>query len=140
MGQRRKAREHALQVLYQADIAGLGVEESLRTHWEREPEDEPATRAFTERLVRTVGERREAIDALLASSSRNWTLERMGVVDRNLLRLSVAELLSEPDTPPAVVIDEAVEIARDYGDRDSQSFVNGVLEAVRRRLASAGSS
>lgn len=140
MGQRRKAREHVLQMLYQADVATLDAEETIRTHWDREAEPDDAVRTFAERLVRAAWQERERIDSLLRESSHNWPLERMGAVDRNLLRLSVAELLAEPDTPAAVILDEAVELAREYGDRDSQSFVNGVLEAVRRRLANRGSS
>jgi len=134
MGHRRRAREHALQMLYQADVAGVDADETVRVHWERDPEPDAAVRAFAERLVRAALADREAIDSLIGGVSRNWTIDRIGAVDRNLLRLSIAELKTEPDTPAAVVIDEAVEIARTYGENESPSFVHGLLEAARRRL------
>jgi N utilization substance protein B len=121
-------------MLYQADVAGLGADETLRVHWGREPEPDAAVRAFAERLVRATLADRDALDSLISAVSRNWTIDRIGVVDRNLVRLALAELKTEPDTPPAVVIDEAVEIARAFGESESPSFVHGLVEAGRRRL------
>ena len=135
MGARRRAREHALKVLYQADVAGLDATDALRNHWALEPEDDPAVRSFAERLVRTVLSDLPTIDALISEASTNWRIDRIGTVDRNLLRLSLGEMRSDPETPPAVVIDEAVEIAKAYGESESFAFVNGILENVRRRLA-----
>lgn len=134
VGSRRVAREHALQMLYQAELAGVGADETIRIHFDREPENEAAIRAFAERLVRWTLEHLEEVDSLIAELCHNWSLERLAAIDRNLLRLGVAELRSEPDTPGAVVIDEAVELAREFADSESGSFVNGVLEAARKRL------
>ena len=135
MGVRRRAREHALKMLYQADVAGLDADETIASHWSSDPDSDPAARAFAERLTRAALGRRQEIDALIREVSHNWTLERIGAVDRNVLRMAIAELTAEPDTPAAVVIDEAVEIAREYGESESHSFVNGLLEAARQRLA-----
>jgi len=133
-GSRRLAREHALQMLYQAELAGVGADETIRVHFEREPESEPDIQAFSERLVRSTLGHLEEIDELIAELCHNWSLDRLAAIDRNLLRLGVAELRSEPSTPGAVVIDEAVELARGFADSESGSFVNGVLEAARKRL------
>ena len=89
---------------------------------------------FAERLVRGAWERRVELDGLVGESSEHWKVERMPVVDRNLLRLGAYELLHPEDAPPAVVINEAVELAKRYGDADSGAFVNGVLDRLRRRL------
>ena len=134
MGPRRRAREHALKMLYQADVASSSTEQAVAGHWSLEAEDDPAVRAFAESLVRAVRSDMDAIDALIRDASRNWRLERIGAIDRNLIRLALGEMRSDPSTPAAVVIDEAVEIAKDYGEAESHVFVNGILEAVRRRL------
>ena len=135
MGSRRRAREHALKVLYQADVAGVAVEAALSGHWSMEPEPDPEIRSFAEHLVRSVSADRDGVDALIAGASHNWKLDRMDAVERNVLRLAVGEMRGH-DAPPAVVIDEAVELAREYGGSESHAFVNGILEAVRRSLAS----
>jgi N utilization substance protein B len=121
-------------MLYQAELAGVGAEETIRVHFEREPEPEPAIRAFSERLVRWTLAHLDEVDDLIGELCHNWSLERLAAIDRNLLRLGVAELRSEPDTPGAVVIDEAVELAREFADSESGAFVNGILEAARKRL------
>lgn len=133
-GPRRRAREHALKMLYQADIAGLSPDETLDSHWEREGEVDQSEREFAEQLVRAVLGDLDTIDALIAAISHHWTLDRIGTVDRNVIRLAIAEMRTFPATPAAVVIDEAVEIAREYGESQSHAFVNGLLEAARRRL------
>lgn len=133
-GSRRLAREQALQMLYQAELAGVSAEETIRVHYEREPEPEPAIRAFSERLVRWTLTHLEEVDELISELCHNWSLDRLAAIDRNLLRLGIAELRSEPDTPGAVVIDEAVELAREFADSESGSFVNGILEAARKRI------
>lgn len=138
MGSRHRAREHALQMLYQAELAGLDAEETVRTHFEREPEDEPGVRAFAERLVRSTLAQREELDELIGELCLNWKVERLAAIDRNLLRLALGELREESETPAAVIIDEAVELARDFAGSESGAFVNGVLEAGRRRLRPGG--
>jgi len=97
---------------------------------------EPAMAEFARALVRGVRARREEIDVLIAEASENWRLERMPVVDRNLLRLATYELIATPDVPPSVVLNEAIELARSFGTEASPAFVNGVLDRVATRVAS----
>jgi N utilization substance protein B len=134
MGNRRKAREIALQVLYQLDVQDkLSDEQALGLFWQHfaKTEDgdaDEASRAFADELVRGVKSRLEEIDALLTRASRNWRLERMARVDRNLLRLAVWELKYSKDVPVKVAINEAIEIAKRYGTAESPAFVNGILD------------
>lgn len=134
---RSRARGWALQILYAWE---LRENESLselgrRLLLEREVAEE--TREFVSLRLAALEERRPEIDALLAESTTNWEFHRLSVVDRNVLRLGACELLAFPDVPPAVVIDEAVKLARRYGGEESPRFVNGVLDAVRLRLTGA---
>ena len=92
------------------------------------------TRGFAEDIYRVASERQAEIDALIETHAENWRLERMAVVDRNLLRASVAELLGYPNTPAAIVINESLEIARRYGAPESVQFLNGVLDAIARSV------
>jgi N utilization substance protein B len=132
MGNRRKAREVALQVLYQLDGSDVSVEQGLRLFWQnfaREEGDiDDGTRDFTTALVRGMREHQTEIDALIGKASRNWRLERMARVDRNLLRLAVYELKYCEDVPAKVAINEAIEIAKRYGTAESPAFVNGILD------------
>jgi N utilization substance protein B len=130
MGRRRSAREFALQVLFQIDLTAGAAGEVLEQFWAGQ-ETEPAVRAFTERLVHGVSQGREEIDARIVDAAENWRIERMGVVDRNVLRIAVFELGSEEGTPQAVVIDEAVEIAKRFGSERSGGFINGILDSIR---------
>jgi len=134
---RRRSREAALQVLYAADLARTlrpeqpgGAEESFERvvrHFDL-PE---GARAFAKELVSGVAERLTELDARIASQAQNWRIERMAVVDRNVLRIAALELLSS-DTPVEIVLDEAVELARRFGGDASPAFVNGILDAVAR--------
>jgi len=121
---RRLSREHALQILYQCDLRGEAAS--------AEPRMVPAD-DFTENLVQGVIARVSEIDRRIAGHSEHWRLDRMPVVDRNILRLAVFELLAQ-DTPAAVVIDEALELARRFSNEESVAFLNGVLDAVRKDL------
>ena len=121
-------------MLYQADIAALDAARTIDMHWGAEAEPDETVRAFAQRLVELVLTDREEIDGLLAELSHNWPLDRLGAVDRNVMRIAVAELRGEAETPAAVIIDEAVELAKEFGDVDSGAFVNGILESARRRL------
>ncbi|RMG43285.1 MAG: transcription antitermination factor NusB [Acidobacteria bacterium] len=137
MGARRRGREAALRMLYQAELSGEPAEAVLRAYLNGGLSDrplEPEARRFAERLFRGVDERRDELDALLRAGSAHWRLERMAVVDRNVLRLALFELLEERETPAAVILDEAVELAKLYGGEESGAFVNGVLDGIRRRL------
>ena len=132
MGRRRRAREHALQILFQIDLTGGNAEEVLESFWgELDAGDD--VREFTARLVRGTLDDREQIDRRVAEAAKNWRLERMPAVDRNVLRIAVYELVSA-DSPPPVVIDEAIEVARRFGGDESAGFVNGVLDEIRARL------
>jgi N utilization substance protein B len=132
---RRKAREVALQILYQLDVQDqLSSEQASQLFWRYfaagPPEEavHEANRAFADQLVRGVHEHLAEIDALLGRASRNWRLERMARVDRNLLRLAIYEMKYCADVPAKVAINEAIEIAKRFGTAESPAFVNGVLD------------
>jgi len=136
-GRRRKAREVALQFLYQLDLQG---EDDPGPHtaefWSRYPlDDEP--REFAEELVRGTKGAQPKIDELIARFTEHWDLNRMAVVDRNILRLSVYELGWREETPSKVVINEAIEIAKKFGTRESSRFINGILDRIHRELRPA---
>ena len=134
---RRRAREAALQMLYQSEVGRAGAYEAIATYWPaHDPgHDVPETlREFANRLVRGTLERVAEIDAILTAHAQNWRVERMAIIDRLILRLAVYELLAEVNTPPRVVINEALELARAYSGEEAVAFVNGVLDAVRKEL------
>jgi transcription antitermination protein NusB len=139
MGVRRRGRELALQMLYQRELAGTDVEDMFSSFDELQ-QVPPATRDFAVGLVRGVISRIAELDSHLVDQADHWRLERMAAVDRNILRLALYELMFEGDTPPAVVIDEAVEIAKRFGSERSSQFVNGVLDGFLHRGKAAGAS
>ncbi len=145
----------AVQMLYQSELGGRSAEEVLARYdvaelaaWEREeavgetePLDAKQTREafeYARLLVTGTLERQEEIDELIAHQAENWRLERMPVVDRNVLRLAVFELLSELDVPKVVVLDEAIELAKKYGGEQSGAFVNGLLDGLLKARAFPG--
>lgn len=133
MGRRTKARECALQMLYQWDITREPMDGVVESFWRvRTTTDE--TRAMAERLARGTQARVETIDLAIAAASIHWRLDRIAAVDRNILRLGAYELMEEAATPAAVILDEAVEMAKRFGEAASPAFVNGVLDAIRRRV------
>jgi N utilization substance protein B len=132
VGTRRKSRELAMQMLFQGDLGKQTPEEVRALFWPSRDDVDAATRGFAEDIYRVATERQAEIDALIESHAENWRLERMAVVDRNLLRASVAELLGYPKTPAAIVINESLEIARRYAAPESVQFLNGVLDAIAR--------
>ena len=142
MPSRRRSREHALQILYQWDMRKQPVEESIDafygTLYSEETAAAPERDAFLEELVRGTVERAAEIDALISGHAEHWRLERMPAVDRNILRLAIYEM-RHTDTPAAVVIDEALELARRFSTEESVQFVNGVLDAVHREPAAGAS-
>ena len=129
MGARRRAREIALQMLYENDVAGTAPGEMFTRSSDLQTAPE-ATRRFAERLVTGTLANRSDLDDLISKQADNWRLARMPVVDRNILRLALFELLHEPDTPHPVVIDEALEIAKRYSTPRSSQFINGILDGV----------
>jgi N utilization substance protein B len=132
MGVRRRGRELALQMLYQHELAGSDIE-VMANSFEELLAAPPATREFALALTRGVIREMAEIDGCLSGQADNWRLDRMAAVDRNILRFAMYELLFEKDTPPAVVIDEAIEIAKRFGSERSGQFVNGVLDGFLQK-------
>ena len=132
MGARRKGRELALQMLYQWDVGREPVESVVESSSELQSAGD-AAREFASRLVEGTVDRVEEIDRILIETSEHWRLGRMSTVDRNVLRLAVYELLTK-ETPPGVVINEALEVAKRFSSPESAAFVNGVLDAVSQEL------
>lgn len=147
MASRRRAREFALQALYQSDLTETSPGAALESLWsvQIEGQDLPSSRPaedeeidFARRIVAGVEQGRADIDALIERSSVNWRLARMPVIDRNILRLAAFELISCPDVPASVSINEAVELAKRYGDKDSRAFVNGLLDRIAAETGRGG--
>ena len=137
MGRRTKARECAFQMLYQWDMSRAPIEQVVESFW-RVRTTTDLTRGMADRLAKGAHRDVEAIDAAIGAASTHWRLDRIAAVDKNVLRLGVFELMHERGTPAAVVIDEAVEMARRFGEADSPSFVNGVLDAIMRKVRGEG--
>ena len=134
MGTRRKSRELAMQMMFQGDLGKQKPEEVEKLFWESRDDVDDETRGFADDLHRIATTREDEVDALIERHAQNWRMERMPVVDRNLLRTAVAEMLGYPKTPAAVVINESLEIARRYAAPESVNFLNGVLDAIGREL------
>ena len=134
---RRRAREAALQMLYQCEVGRTGAYEAIATYWparDREEALPERQREFANSLVRGTLERLAEIDQLLTAHAQNWRVERMAVIDRIVLRMGVYEMLAEGETPSKVIINEAIELARSFSGDEAVGFVNGVLDAVRKEL------
>ena len=135
---RHRAREAALQILYQWEIGGRAVEKSADTFFTRqwpdaaEPPDE--LRAFATGLAVDTVDRMASIDPLIADTAERWRPERMAILDRLILRMAVCEMLRDRDTPAAVVINESLELARTFSTEESVKFINGMLDAIRKKL------
>lgn len=158
MGKRRTARERAVQFLFQHDVNPPDeLQAALEQFWNSQrltafldakgqalwgqavelppvTTEEAATRLFSDALVHGVLEHREAVDKLIVKYAQNWELHRMAVVDRNVLRLAIYEMLYREDIPPIVSINEAVDIAKKFSTEDSGKFVNGILDKVKADL------
>jgi N utilization substance protein B len=134
---RRKSRELAMQMLYQADVGHQAPGEVQATFWKAGDPVEPEVREFAEELFRVANDQRPKIDGLIAEHSAHWRLERMPAVDRNLLRMAVAELVGVKSTPFPVVINEALEIGRRYCAPESINFLNGILDSIARSVIAA---
>jgi N utilization substance protein B len=140
---RRRAREAALHALYQCEVGGLGPLEVTRLLGAvGAPDEAPVLddegRAFAAKLAMGTWAERAALDERIGEAARNWRVERMAVVDRLLLRMALQELLAHPETPPRVVIDEAIELTREYSGAEAARFVNGVLDGAFRKLKDEG--
>ncbi|MES2390859.1 MAG: transcription antitermination factor NusB [Acidobacteriota bacterium] len=137
MGSRRKSRELAMQMLFQGDLGKQEPELVEKLFWESRDDVDDETRGFADDLHRLATRREDEVDAMIQKHAQNWRMERMPVVDRNLLRTAVAEMLGFPKTPAAVVINETLEIARRFAAPESLQFLNGVLDAIGRDLLTA---
>ena len=134
MGTRRKSRELAMQMLFQGDLGKQKPEQVAELFWESRDDVDDETRGFADDIFRLATTREDEVDSMITRHAQNWRLERMPVVDRNLLRAAVAEMLGYPKTPAAVIINETLEVAKRYADPKSMSFLNGVLDAIGREM------
>jgi N utilization substance protein B len=132
MGPRRKAREYALQMLFQWDITHDSIDQIITTFFSTQEESEGVA-DFARRLVTRTVENVEKIDMLIQRHAEHWRLDRMATVDRNLLRLATQELFDN-ETPKTVVINEAIEIARRFSSQESPQFINGILDSIKKEL------
>jgi N utilization substance protein B len=135
---RHRAREAALQILYQWEIAKTGVDRAIETffdlQWAEAKPPEDTLREFAASLAWDTVRRLDEVDALIADSAENWRPERMAVIDRLIIRMAVCEFIRDKDTPHAVVINEALELARTFSTEDAVKFINGMLDAIRKKL------
>ncbi len=134
MGPRRKAREYALQMLFQWDITHDSVEQIVATFFQNQPEESATTVAFARDLLTGTIEHVEEIDRLIQRHAEHWRLDRMAIVDRNILRLAAQEFMYGDGAPKTVVINEAIEIARRFSSQESPQFINGILDSIKKEL------
>ena len=134
MGPRRKAREYALQMLFQWDITHDAIDQIAAVFFQNQPEEVQAIADFARELVTGTVEHVEEIDRLIQRHAEHWRLDRMATVDRNLLRLAAQEFLYDKQTPKTVVINEAIEIARRFSTQESPQFINGILDSIKKEL------
>jgi N utilization substance protein B len=134
---RTKARERAVQALYQIDVSASDLDEALERFWRSFEPVQREVRELAEQFVRGVAEHRRAIDDAIESVSSHWRLDRMAKVDRNVLRLAVFELRHCEDVPVKVVINEAIELGKKYGSESSGAFINGLLDRLAQELPPA---
>ncbi len=135
MRKRRKAREAVLQILYQKDMTDDQSSQVPKEFWEQNPCDEEVME-FANMLVKGTLEQIEEIDSIIEKSSDHWIVSRMGVVDRNILRLAVHEMTSGYDIPMKVTLDEAIDISKKFGTNESSKFINGVLDKIKKDIES----
>ena len=135
MRKRTKEREAALKILYAIDITKDEPDKCIDIFWQNHDAVEPEVRQFADSLVLGVAKNSELIDKVISDYATNWQLKRMAVIDRNILRFAAYELLFAEDIPPKVSINEAIDIAKKYGDKDSGKFVNGILDKINKTKA-----
>ena len=135
---RHRAREAALQILYHWDVGRADVASAADTfftlQWPNADPPDAELRAFASSLARDTVQRIDDIDPLIADTTERWRPERMAVLDRLILRMAICEMLRDPGTPPAVVINEALELARTFTTEESVKFINGMLDAIRKKI------
>ena len=133
MRNRTKSRECALQMLYQVDIRQADAKQVITDFWEAHEQLDSDVKAYANELVEGTLARRPEIDQRITAHADNWNLNRMAVIDRNILRLGAFELLYLDDVPSKVCINEAIELAKRFGDAESGKFINGVLDAIHKK-------
>jgi N utilization substance protein B len=133
MRRRTLSREHALKILYQVDITHRPLELILVDYWKMEEVSDEEVKAYAKTLVASALEQLKVIDEKISKYATNWQLKRMAIIDRNVMRIGVVELLHVQDIPPKVAINEAVELAKKYGDLESSKFVNGILDKIHKK-------
>lgn len=132
MRKRTQSREYALKILYQAELTRREIHFAAENFWNEFESIDEHVRSFSDRLTSGVEENLQTIDDKISEHATNWQLKRMAVIDRNVLRIGVFELKYAPDIPPKVTINEAVELAKKYGDLESSKFVNGILDKIHK--------
>jgi N utilization substance protein B len=133
MGQRRKAREETLRILFRLEFENTQAEKTLNQYWENKKASEEI-KEYSNWLVNGIISNQSKIDNIIQQISEHWRISRMALVDRNILRMAVFELLYEENIAPAIIINEAIEIAKKYSGDEAATFVNGVLDAIRKSL------
>jgi len=133
MGKRRKARESALQILFQLEFDNSQPGETIKQYWISQ-KSSAETKEYTKQLINGITDHREEIDRTIQSGSENWRVSRMPIVDRNVLRMAIFELFYEKSLAPAIVINEAIEIAKKFGTDKSSPFINGVLDGLLKKM------
>jgi N utilization substance protein B len=134
MGERRTARECALQLLFQMDIADENAETAIPKFWQLKDNIIEQVREFCDAIARGYCENRELIDKIISENASNWRIDRMAIVDRNIMRIAIFEFLFRDDIPEKVSINEAIEIAKRFGGPESTQFINGILDAVKNKI------
>ena len=137
MGKRRSSRELALKFLYQFELNEGDLDEQIKLFLERNSSQE-GVENFMKELVMSLVSKMKEIDEIIQKYSDHWILDRMTVIDRNILRIGTCELLFNFSTPPKVVINEAIDIAKKYGNEDSPEFINGILDKVYNEIGQKG--
>jgi len=133
MRKRTFARECALKILYRIEISKESIEDSLKDFWSKSADSaDKESHDFAETLVKGIYENLAAIDDMISKYTDNWSISRMAVIDKNVMRMSVYEMLYRDDIPLNVSINEAIELAKKYGDIDSGKFVNGILDKIKK--------
>ena len=133
MRRRTKARECALKILYAVDITKNEPKDCIENFWDNRDTVNVEIKKFADYLVMGTCKNNDLIDNLISKSATNWQIQRMATIDRNVIRMATFELLFAEDIPPKVSINEAIEIAKKYGDKDSSKFVNGVLDKINKQ-------
>ncbi|MFA6320862.1 MAG: transcription antitermination factor NusB [Candidatus Omnitrophota bacterium] len=134
MRKRTKARESALKILYAIDITGGEPKKCIDAYWKDNEEKDLDVKTFANSLVLGAANKSKEIDKIISECATNWQLDRMAVIDRNILRFAAYELLFANEIPPKVTINEAIDIAKRYGDSESGKFVNGVLDKINKDM------